>query len=174
MADLVTLTQVKNHLRITGTDEDTDLALKISQASERILEHLGDRGNVVATIESSSVANPTVITTEEAHGFANGDTVNIAGHEDSTPAVFGDYTVSNVTEFTFTVPVKVTVAGTGGTATVEWTTTTAPAVVQGATLRLVANLYGFRGDDLDVPEGRNGHDLPPSVTSMLVARRDPA
>lgn len=66
-------------------------------------------------IVSSSVANPTVITTALPHKLVNGMTVRIAGHTGSTPAVDGDRLISNVTEKTFTVPVNVTVAGTGGT-----------------------------------------------------------
>jgi len=67
------------------------------------------------TITSSSVANPTVITTSANHPFANGDVVNIQGHTGSTPAVSGSYTISNVTAASFTVPVNVTTGGTGGT-----------------------------------------------------------
>ncbi len=67
------------------------------------------------TITSSSVANPTVITTSANHPFANGDVVNIQGHTGSTPAISGSYTISNVTAASFTIPVNVTVGGTGGT-----------------------------------------------------------
>lgn len=67
------------------------------------------------TITSSSVANPTVITCSANHPFANGDVVNIQGHTGSTPAVSGSYTISNVAATTFTVPVNVTGAGSGGT-----------------------------------------------------------
>lgn len=72
----------------------------------------------VATILTSSVANPTVLTTSEPHGYQTGDTlVVVAGHSGSTPAVNGTYTVTRTGARTFTVPVNVTVAGTGGTAT---------------------------------------------------------
>lgn len=78
------------------------------------------RGTGVAgankTITSSSVANPTVITAT-AHGFASGDYVTIAGHTGSTPALAGPYVVTVLTANTFTIPVAVTVGGTGGTAT---------------------------------------------------------
>lgn len=67
------------------------------------------------TITSSSIANPTVITTSANHPFANGDVVNIQGHTGSTPAVSGSYTISNVTATSFTVPVNVTTGGAGGT-----------------------------------------------------------
>lgn len=68
-------------------------------------------------IVSSSVASPTVITTSVPHGLASGDTVQIAGHTGSTPAVDGSRVVTVLSPTTFTVPVAVTVAGTGGTVT---------------------------------------------------------
>lgn len=72
----------------------------------------------VATILTSSVANPTVLTFSAPHGFQTGDTsVVVAGHSGSTPAVNGTYTVTRINATQITVPVNVTVAGTGGTAT---------------------------------------------------------
>ena len=66
-------------------------------------------------ITSSSVANPSVITTAKPHGLASGDTVLIAGHAGSTPDINGEQTVTVVSTTTFTIPVNVTVGGTGGT-----------------------------------------------------------
>ena len=66
-------------------------------------------------ITSSSVANPTVITTASSHGLTTGDVVMIENHSGSTPAVSGQYTVTVTSTTTFTVPVNVTVGGTGGT-----------------------------------------------------------
>lgn len=77
------------------------------------------------TIVSSSVANPTVITTDAPHGLATGDTVTIAGHTGSTPAVSGALVATVLTPTTFTVPITVTVAGSGGTVT---RTTAAPVL----------------------------------------------
>lgn len=75
----------------------------------------------VATITSSSVANPTVITTAAAHGLVSGQTVTIAGHAGSTPAINGVHVVTVLTTTTFTIPVNVTVGGTGGTVSVwQW------------------------------------------------------
>src|SRR5689334_12787346 len=68
-------------------------------------------------IVSSSVANPTVITTRTNHGFTSGQTVDITGHAGSTPAISGSYVVTVTGLKTFTIPVNVTVAGTGGRAT---------------------------------------------------------
>ena len=70
-----------------------------------------------STIATSSVASPTVITTSTAHGLTSGETVTIAGHTGSTPTLSGDYVATVTGTTTFTVPVNVTVGGTGGTAT---------------------------------------------------------
>jgi len=69
------------------------------------------------TILTSTVANPTVITTDVAHGLGTGDTTTILGHVGSTPAVDGSRVVTVLTPTTFTVPVNVSIAGTGGTVT---------------------------------------------------------
>lgn len=67
--------------------------------------------NEAVAILSSSAANPTTITTDEAHGLTNGQTVEIAGH--SVGGVNGDWTSTVVSATTFTIPV----ASTGGGAT---------------------------------------------------------
>jgi hypothetical protein len=71
-------------------------------------------------ITTSSVANPTIITTSTPHGFTSGDTVTIAGHTGSTPAVSGDYVLTVTGASAFSVPVNVTIGGTGGTATCQY------------------------------------------------------
>ena len=71
--------------------------------------------SITRTVTSSSVANPSVITTGTAHGFANGDTVLITGHTGSTPNINGSWVISGASGSTFTIPVNVTVGGTGGT-----------------------------------------------------------
>lgn len=65
-------------------------------------------------ITSSSVANPTVITAP-AHGLITGDVIVISGHSGSTPTINGERTATVTGVNTFTIPVTVTVAGTGGT-----------------------------------------------------------
>jgi uncharacterized phiE125 gp8 family phage protein len=69
------------------------------------------------TVVSSSVAAASVITTDVAHGLATGDTTTIAGHVGSTPAVTGSYVVTVLTPTTFSIPLNVSIAGTGGTVT---------------------------------------------------------
>ena len=66
-------------------------------------------------IVSSSVANPTVVTTTGPHGLVTGQQVVIAGHSGSTPTINGTRTVTVTGASTFTIPVNVTVGGTGGT-----------------------------------------------------------
>lgn len=79
--------------------------------TERLLDALGPS----VTITSSSVASPSVITTA-ANTFVSGDTVTIAGHTGSTPAIDGDRVATVVNGTSFTIPINVTVGGTGGTA----------------------------------------------------------
>lgn len=66
------------------------------------------------TITSSSVANPTVITTATPHGLLTGNKVKISGHTGSSPAIDGLYSITVTGASTFTIPVNVTVGGTGG------------------------------------------------------------
>jgi len=66
------------------------------------------------TITDISVANPTVITAA-GHGLQTGQEVTIAGSTGGTPTVNGSRIVTVVDEDTFTIPVNVSVAGTGGT-----------------------------------------------------------
>lgn len=72
---------------------------------------------VAATVATSSVAAASVLTTSAPHLLVTGDQVVIAGHTGSTPAVNGTYIVTVLSPTTFSIPLAVTVAGTGGTAT---------------------------------------------------------
>jgi hypothetical protein len=67
-------------------------------------------------ITSSSVADPTVLVTA-AHGITIGaaDVVTIASHTGSTPSINGTFLFTALTTTTGTIPVNVTVGGTGGT-----------------------------------------------------------
>lgn len=65
-------------------------------------------------IVSSSVANPTVITTATPHGFVTGDSVTISGHASSTPDLNGTHTVTKLSDTTFSIPENVSDGGTGG------------------------------------------------------------
>lgn len=162
---LVDLEQARQHLRVlenSGADED--VATKVEQASDIVLDYLHRRAVVV----SSSVANPSVITTERAHGFLNGESVTIAGHLGSTPSLNATAVISNVTDKSFTVPTAVTVAGTGGSAALTWTADTAPGTVQAAVLLVLGHLYEHRGDDQRLDE-----DLWQALGRLLGRSRDP-
>lgn len=69
------------------------------------------------TITDISVANPTVITTDRAHGRTTGDKIFIY-NSDSTPVVDGEYEVTVISSTTFSIAVDVTVAGTTGMMTI--------------------------------------------------------
>lgn len=71
----------------------------------------------VAAITSSSEAAVTTVTTSAPHGMPAGSSVpvTIAGHT-STPDLNGDHTATITGASTFTIPVEVTAAGSGGTA----------------------------------------------------------
>jgi hypothetical protein len=109
-----------------------------------------------ATIVSSSVANPTVITTSAAHGLATGDTVTIAGHADSTPDINGEEAVTVTGPTTFTVDQDVSVGGTGGTAT--------PLVAPGRTNMVSTIAANF---DVVAPAGRKNLNIQRVVFQII-------
>jgi hypothetical protein len=65
-------------------------------------------------ITSNSIANPSVVTTPIAHGLTTGDVILISGVASSSPTINGERTVTVISPTTFSVPVNVTVGGTGG------------------------------------------------------------
>lgn len=73
----------------------------------------GAAGTAIA-ITSNTLANPTVVTTTTPHGFVTGNVVTISGVITSAPTINSTYTVTVTGASTFTVPVNVTTAGTGG------------------------------------------------------------
>jgi hypothetical protein len=168
MASYISLEVAKAHLRVTDVTEDDDIQRKLEQATDTIVRYLKSQAHTRATVTSSSVANPTVLTTDAAHGFVTGDTVIISGHSGSTPAIAGSYVATVVTTTTFTIPVAVTVAGTGGLAIVEWTEVTVPGEVKSATLLLLTHMFEHR-DDL-----RPDEDVWLAIRRLLERSRDPA
>lgn len=79
------------------------------------VDYTTDPDNLATPITSNSIANPTVITTPVPHKLTTGDVILIAGVITSTPTINGQQTVTVISPLTFSVPVNVTVAGTGGT-----------------------------------------------------------
>lgn len=70
-----------------------------------------------ATIVSSSVAGPTLITAT-AHGLTvDGQIVIISGHVGSVPDINGEHVIDYIDADTFKIPPTVTTGGTGGTVT---------------------------------------------------------
>ncbi len=68
-----------------------------------------------STNTTSSVADPTTITTSAAHGVVQDDWCDISGHMGSTPSIDGEHRVIDApTSTTFRIDVNVTVGGTGG------------------------------------------------------------
>lgn len=99
---------INGRLGVNGTDYSVSNFIVNGQQYTRVVL------NSAATINTSSVANPTVITTALAHGLVTGDVVWIGGHVGSTPAIDGQYQVTVTGAATFTIPIQVTVGGTGG------------------------------------------------------------
>lgn len=64
---------------------------------------------------ASTVANPTVITTTAAHGLSSGEEVTISGSTGYTPTINGAFQATVISPTTFSIPVNVATAGTGGT-----------------------------------------------------------
>jgi hypothetical protein len=103
------------------------------------VDYTADTGQTVIPITSSSVANPSVITTPVPHGLTTGQKILISGHAGSTPAINGQQTVTVITATTFSIPVNVTVGGTGGSFVL------ANSVTGGAGYLQVSAFSGFTG-----------------------------
>ncbi len=65
-------------------------------------------------ITANTIANPTVVTTPVPHGLTTGQVILISGVATSSPTINGSQTVTVLTSTTFSVPVNVTIGGTGG------------------------------------------------------------
>ena len=150
----------------------------IEQQDSRRFEELSDAFCVDAgltldnpiTITGATAANPVVITTSVAHGFSNGDTVDIngiqevdtsttAGHVTSDDYNGTGYTIANVTATTFELQIEgVNVDGSafaayssGGEVREAVTTVSGLWHLEGATVVAAAN--GYAEEDLTVSGG---------------------
>lgn len=90
-------------------------------------------------IASNSLANPTIVTTSVPHGLTTGQVVLISGVATSSPTINGSQTVTVLSPTTFSVPVNVTVAGTGGSFVL------ASTVNGGVGYQAVSAFSGFTG-----------------------------
>ena len=72
------------------------------------------RGGYQSAIDNIAAGNPAVVTTTSAHNLVTGDHVAIARVSGESPQVFGEYAVTRISSTQFSIPVNLTVAGTGG------------------------------------------------------------
>jgi hypothetical protein len=78
------------------------------------VDHTLSPTNQAIPITSNSIAAATVITTPVPHKLTTNDVVLISGVATSTPTINGQQTVTVLSPTTFSVPITVTLAGTGG------------------------------------------------------------
>lgn len=124
-ADMGLLATIQCISNLNGNSDDAALQFTRSLTAGKRTDSDATDGSSVddgtqataVSITSSSVDNPTVITTAADHELVTGDSVLIAGHGGSTPDINGDHTVTRLTDTTYEIPVNVTVGGTGGTST---------------------------------------------------------
>jgi hypothetical protein len=120
-----------------------DHATKVASWNTKSLgtqvDYSTDPAQTVIPITSSSVANPSTITTPVSHGLVTGQRIVISGHAGSTPAINGQQTVTVVNATQFTIPVNVTVGGTGGSFVRGSTANGGVAYLQ------VSDMTGFTG-----------------------------
>ncbi len=110
----------------------------------------------VTPITSNSIANPSVVTTPVPHGLTSGDIIFISGVATSSPTINGERVVTVISTTTFSVPVNVTVAGTGGTF-VKANSTGGGAAYQQVTA--FSGFTGFVGKIRDSADGVTYADL---------------
>lgn len=85
-----------------------------ANAADAPVDYTVDPKQRLHEITSNSIANPSVVTCPKAHGLTTGDKVLISGVASSSPTINGTQTVTVISSTTFSVPVNVTVGGTGG------------------------------------------------------------
>lgn len=121
LADLGNLTKANAEYKVSGqVDHGTiiqGLATKTADWNTKTdgvqVDYTLDTAQTVRAISSSTVANPTVVTTVGAHGLTTGDIILISG-SDSTPTLNGSRTVTVISSTTFSIPVNVSSGATTG------------------------------------------------------------
>lgn len=104
---------------VTFTDlgsGETNSSIVCAQGATTIPADDENGGADSSTITGNSAANPTVVTTSADHGLTSGATVQITGST-SDPSIDGTWTVTVLSDTTFSIPIEVTVAGSTGTVT---------------------------------------------------------
>jgi len=163
MSVLVSLAQAKNHLRISDAANNTDLTLKISQASAIVLNYL--KGRYITVSEITNSGGVATVTTSELHGLTTNDVVAIFGALEEEYNGAYTVTVTSTSAFTFAIAGTPTSPATGHVrlrTAFGWTDSTVPADVQSAVLLVLTDL--FLGRPIDFK----------SVEWLLVGHRDPA
>lgn len=98
-----------------------------------------DTSQRVIPITSNTLANPTIVTTPVPHGLTTGQVILISGVATSSPTINGERTVTVISPLTFSVPVNVGTAGTGGSFVLSST------VNGGAGIQAISAFSGFTG-----------------------------
>lgn len=104
-----------------------------------VFDYTTDLSQFVTPITSNSAANPSVITTPVPHGLTTGQVILISGVATSSPTINGERIVTVISPTTFSVPVNVTIAGSGGSFV------KASTVNGGAAYQQITALSGFTG-----------------------------
>lgn len=98
-----------------GVMAETDPIGRTSFLLDSLLNLINDSGGLgKVAISTSSVADPSVIATASPHGLITDELAIISGHGGSTPSIDGSWPATVLTDTTFSIPVNVTVGGTGG------------------------------------------------------------
>lgn len=100
---------------------------------------------LTVNISTIGTGSPGIINTVTPHGLTNGQTVTIAAVVGGTPVINGNHIVTVTDTDTFTIPVNITVAGTGGTVS-------GPERVGTATATLKPSATAF-DDSFNLPPG---------------------
>jgi len=108
-----TISSVPGKMLLEGKSLSTPKFYLLGSSDEIGISFDPDIAPSILSNFTASVANPTVITTAEPHGLSSGDQI-VSNFSNSTPALSGLYTITYLSDTTFSVPIEVTVAGTTG------------------------------------------------------------
>lgn len=111
IAGTTTSASVNNTFSVTVTGATT-FTVPVNVTSVTV--GTGTWTRALAVISSNSVAAATVITTSGTHGLTTGTSITISGVVGSVPSINGTWTVTALSTNTFSIPVNVSVGGTGG------------------------------------------------------------
>lgn len=125
-----------------------------------------DPSQFTVPITSNSLANPSVVTTPVPHGLASGDIILISGVITSNPTINGERVVTVISPTTFSVPVNVTTAGTGGSFVRSNSSAGASGYQQ---VTAMSGFTGFVGKFRDSPDDVTYADLGITFANVTAA-----